>query len=392
MANPNRPPLDEIVHQRPDIIQYHLSQVPGVGPMDENMIHTYISESPFFDHATNNGLAFLQAKSNQQLFETTWNRAAFEEYLRKQRGVEFLITGDPVPVQQGQRQEGVGGWAGTGKTGVYNIKKQERNYVQGRGEELTTLGSYYLVGENMYQAPGVGDIVSNRLIAATNHLSSFLETASNLPAFDPSTGYTYPPHTTTVSKSASASGTDTPARSRSTSLVPGATDSQSLRSGSLAPDASSTTQASGTSAVDRAATRLLTQSLQLSMEFGSEYSDENPLHGTPGNFSFTHSAAAVKKKRAEEAAAEAAALAAKEAKAGAAAATTTNGEVAGPFGRKVASPPAVMTEAKSGVAGLKEREKERRGSKMDGSKVRRKKSKGVNAAVTPGGAGASGGS
>ena len=88
--------------------------------------------------------------------------------------------------------------------------------------------------------------------------------------------------------------------------------------------------------------------------------DENPLIGEPGNFTYTHSTAAVKKRRADaeaELAALAAAAKAKE--------SQLNSKVATPAG-KPPSPPAVMTEkAASAVKDVKEREKERRGSKLD---------------------------
>ncbi|KAK3056097.1 Mediator of RNA polymerase II transcription subunit 6 [Extremus antarcticus] len=375
----SQPALDEIVYQHPNIIAWYLATFPGATAMDENMIHRYIAESPFFDHMTNNGLAIAQSGNNLQLFNMTWNRAAFEDDLKRKRGVEYMITGAPQAVKEGEE-----GWAGSGKTGERSTTRGLNGRVE---EDLTTLGTYYLVGENMYQAPSIADIVSNRVLSATNHLAAFLSTASELPSFDPATGYTYLPHaTTTKPNTAGFTSGSTPARSRSTSLVPGAADSQSLRSGSLAPDAA---QASLTGS-DRAATRLLAQSLQLSLEFGSEYSDENPLHGTPGNFSFTHTAAAVKKRRADDAAAEAAAMAAKER-----AQLEREGKVAGGNvfggsvfgGNVVAEPPAVMTQAKAGPGKDVGRVKdgaERRASRMDGGKVKRKKSRGVNAVGTPG--------
>ena len=331
--------------------------------MDENMIHRYVSESPFFDYSTKNGLFIDQSKNQWQYYNIVNNRKLFEDEMRKMKGDEYMIVGEP--------QLATGAQPGA-KNGMWVVRKQHRDRVRavdGRmEEELTTLGTLYLVGENMYQAPSVGDVVGNRLTAAANSLSKFFDTAANLPTFSPASGYSYLPHAapgkpTTTSASGSASAS--PARSREGSVVPGA-ETQSLRSGSLLPEsqqgANSNTQDS----------RLLARSFQTYLEFGDEYMDENPLIGEPGNFSFMHSAAAVKKRRADEEAAAAAAAKAKEQQAASRVATPgTKTE------QKPPSPPAVMTaEAKGG--------KDRRGSKME--KIKRKKSRPSVVPVTPGGA------
>ena len=329
--------------------------------MDENMIHRYISESPFFDYSTKNGLYIDQSKSNWQAYNIVGNRKLFEDEMRSRKGDEYMIVGEPQVIQSG---EGAGQ-----KNGMWVVRKQNRDRtrtVDGRMEEvLTTLGTYYLVGENMYQAPSVGDVVGNRLVAAATSLSKFFDTAVNLPTFSPTSGYSYLPHSTSKAALTSISGSASasPTRSREGSVVPGA-ETQSLRSGSLIPESqqkqSSSTQDS----------RLLARSFQTYLEFGDEYMDENPLIGEPGSFSFTHSAAAVKKRRADEEAAVAAAAKAKEQQAASRVATPAT-----KVEQKPPSPPAVMTaEAKGG--------KERRGSKME--KIKRKKSRASVVPTTPG--------
>lgn len=411
MVSQPAPPLDELVYSRRDIIEYWLAQNPGANkPMDENMIYRYIGESPFFDHMSNNGLAIAQAGNHMQTFQMTWDRRAFEDDLKRKRGVEYMISGEPAEAKPVKDVEGAEqGWAGSGKTGVWNVRKQERSFVRARDgvqEDLTTLGTYYLVGENMYQAPSVGDVVGNRLIAATNSLNKFFEGAAKLPDFDPADGYSYLPQAVlnapaqrahSDSRSRSASAAPTPSREPSMALP----TSESLRSASLAPD-STANAAPSTSESDttRLNTRMLAQSLQMSLEFAAEYSDENPLLGQPGNFSFTHTLAAVKKRRAEE---EAAALA--EAEAAELAKTKVKEEresstaptPVAATAKKNASitsaPPAVMSGAKASAAAVvKEREKkeERRGSGARGDK-KRKKSRASNV-LTPGSASGAAGS
>ncbi len=225
----------------------------------------------------------------------------------------------------------------------------------------------------------MGEVIGNRLVSATKSLSKFLDTARTLPSFEPARGYSYIPQSSASKAAGPASTTaSTPSHSREGSVVPGA-DTQSLRSGSLNPESASQSQGAS-SAQDITSTRLLASSLQQALEFSSEYMDENPLLGTPGNFSFTHSTTTIKKRTADEAAAQAAAAAkARMEKEGAGTV-----EVA-----KAPSPPAVMSEAKAGggkeAVKERERDKDRRGSKME--KIKRKKSK-ANNALTPG-AGAS---
>lgn len=327
--------------------------------MDENMIHRYISDSPFFDYGTKNGLFMDQARNSWDNYNVANNRKLFEDYLRQRKGDEYMIVGDP--------QQAMGAPAGV-KNGMWVVRKQHRDRVRtvdGRmEEELTTLGTYYLVGENMYQAPSVGDVVGNRLVSAVNSLSKFFDTAANLPTFSPTSGYSYLPHAV-ISKpgatSASGSATASPSRSREGSVVPGA-DTQSLRSGSLLPESQQ-----GTAAASQDS-RLLARSFQTYLEFGDEYMDENPLIGEPGNFSFAHSAAAVKKRRADEEAAALSAAKAKEQQAASKVATP-----AAKTEQKAPSPPAVMT------ADAKVSKEARRGSRM-GEKIKRKKSR---PAVTP---------
>lgn len=82
------------------------------------------------------------------------NREAFEARLKSLNGVEYVIVGEPVD-----------------DSGVWVIRKQNRKKRAGRDDEVTLLATYYIVGENMYQAPSVGDILGNHLVsdAAASH-------------------------------------------------------------------------------------------------------------------------------------------------------------------------------------------------------------------------------
>jgi mediator of RNA polymerase II transcription subunit 6 len=67
-------------------------------------------------------------------------------------GLEFIVAQEPAEMAPG-----------TG-TGVWVIRKQTRRKRQPEEDEITVHSSYYLVGENIYMAATVGDIISNRLV------------------------------------------------------------------------------------------------------------------------------------------------------------------------------------------------------------------------------------
>ncbi|WPH00996.1 mediator of rna polymerase ii transcription subunit 6 [Acrodontium crateriforme] len=360
MAARSAPPPDEQMSSRPDVIQWWMSGEhqlrPPYEPMEDRMIHRYFSEQPpFFDWTSKNGLMLEQSKTNRALFDTTHNRQAFEEQLRQHRGLEFMITGEPQQIP--------GAPAGT-KSGVWNIRKQNREKKREDNgkvvDELETLGSYYIVGENVYQAPSVADVIGNRVLDATTNLQKFCEKAASLSSWTPTTGYYYIPQN--LNKGNGASSTSgTPAHSREQSTVPGA-DTQYLRSSSLMPEGQASAHAHST--VSAKDTRLLAESLRMAIQFSDEYMDENPILGEPGHFSFTSSIAAVKKRKADEEAAAAKAAAESE---GAAAKA-----------EKPPSPPAVMTESKTGAKSEKDRK-----ARMEAKAKRRKSKNARSAAATP---------
>ncbi|GAB7365005.1 hypothetical protein MBLNU230_g5787t1 [Neophaeotheca triangularis] len=354
------PPLDEIQYRRPDIIDFY------GGRINENMLHRYISESPFFDHTTNNGLLFGQSRTDQFTFGLVENRQALEDNLKSKAGTEYMVVAEPQPTAQ-PWTDAMG--RVNKDNGVWVVRKQER----ARDGKLTVLGTYFLIGDNMYQAPSVGDIVGGRLLSATTSLNKFIDKAASLANFTPSTGYAYP--TASAKPTATLpSAAPSPSRSREGSIAPGETS----RSGSVQPS-SQTGAPAAAGTTDVLDARLLANSLQLSIQYGDEYMDENPLIGEPGTLKFTSSTAVVKKRKADEEAAVTATIKAKEA-----AQASRNGSPAAspkPEKEKPAPPPAVMTDTKVSTKGEKEKK-----SKM-GEKARRRKSRpNAQTPTTPGGA------
>ena len=113
----------------------------------------YFSWSPFFDHTSNNNALIVQAGASQELFEAFWNRQLFEARLRTMQGLEFMVIEDPS--EGGTKLE---------HSGVWVIRKQYRKKIAGAQDDITPVGCYIVMGENIFMAPTIGDILSGRLV------------------------------------------------------------------------------------------------------------------------------------------------------------------------------------------------------------------------------------
>ena len=71
------------------------------------------------------------------------------------QGLEFMVTHDPS--ENDTKHD---------HSGVWVIRKQNRRKKQGAQDEVTGINSYYVVGENVYMAPSVGNILGSRLVCA----------------------------------------------------------------------------------------------------------------------------------------------------------------------------------------------------------------------------------
>ena len=149
-------------------------------------------------------------------------------------------------------------------------------------DEVVPLSSYYVVGENVYMAPSVGDVVEGRLLAAMKALGGFFEGVKGLPNFTPARGYSYLPPAThkTAMPGVSLQGTQasqegTPVITDGTPLLQGTQDGVGGKKEMVAAKAST---------ADLSALQLLADSYMLSMKYGEEYMDETPIVGEPGSF------------------------------------------------------------------------------------------------------------
>ena len=145
MSNPNEPPLDEIQWRSPPIIA-------NMGGLHSNTILFYFAESPFFERTSNNAVIMSQAMNNASMFHYIQTREAFEGRLKTMSGLEVMVGEEPAETGPG---------AGTG---VWVIRKQTRRKRYQEEDEITIHASYFVVGENIYMAPTMADILISRIV------------------------------------------------------------------------------------------------------------------------------------------------------------------------------------------------------------------------------------
>ncbi|KAF2859236.1 MED6-domain-containing protein [Piedraia hortae CBS 480.64] len=314
-------PDDEIVISRPEVVHWWVTGFPHSHgfpnpswPSDDRFVHHYLSELQFFDFTTKNGAAFSQATSDLASWNRVHDRDAFEAALRKQVGTEYIIAGAAEPIQVKKTGPGANGtkFIAAGGTpgapaptaGVWVIRKQDRIVQDRRPDpdnpfpETDILETYYIVGENVYKAPSVADVVENRMLGVMTSLNAFYTKARSLPRFSPTKGHTY------LTDEGKKNGKD------GVVDLAGA-DERSQRSSSVNPlqqDAPAAAAAAAAANDDDEAWQdgLIAQTLRMCGQYEGEYMDENPITGEPWNFKLTSTFNAVKKKRADEAAATAA--------------------------------------------------------------------------------------
>ena len=249
----------------------------------------YFAESPFFDATSNNATLTTQALYNPNMYYIIQTREAFEGRLRTMQGLEFMVTHDPS--ENDIKHD---------HSGVWVIRKQNRRKRQGLQDEVTGISSYYVVGDNIYMAPSVGNILGSRLVCASillfarhadlklqlstvTSLTKLLSTASALPIFTPSLGHTYLPP---ISKNATPGSSlqTTQASKESTPMPGGGTPLPATQETANSAKASKSTSDLGLQGV-----QMLEYSYSLFNRYGTEYMDENPIVGEPGAFKLSKS-------------------------------------------------------------------------------------------------------
>lgn len=138
-------PLDEIQWSSP----YKVAEMQGI---HTNSVLHYFAESNFFDRTSNNAIITSQAMYNASMHQVVQTREAMEAYLATMAGLEFRVAQAPAETAPG-----------TG-TGVWVIRKQTRKKRSSEEDEITVHNTYYVVGEHIYMAPTVADVLSSRMV------------------------------------------------------------------------------------------------------------------------------------------------------------------------------------------------------------------------------------
>ncbi|KAK1766157.1 MED6 mediator sub complex component-domain-containing protein [Phialemonium atrogriseum] len=242
MASRQAPPLDEIQWRGPAPQGIH-----------SNSVLWYFSDSPFFDQTSNNAVVINQGLSNQSMQRLLETREAFEGRLKSMSGLEFVVAQEPADMAPG-----------TG-TGVWVIRKQTRRKRAGSEDEITVHATYFVVGENIYMAPTLADVMSSRIATISSAISNIFPAADNVQNWSPASGRVY--------KNPTPTATSRPKGLESKEATP-------------MPDGlgkgSSTNQKAGSKTAPDS--RLAEESLAIHLRYGGEYMDENPITGQPGSF------------------------------------------------------------------------------------------------------------
>ncbi|KAF2129017.1 hypothetical protein P153DRAFT_367301 [Dothidotthia symphoricarpi CBS 119687] len=337
---PQIPPLDEQEFDLP----YTLLGLPGGDLNVHNNQLWYFSSSQFFEPQSHNVALLNQYREAPNGQEILNDRHLFHEHLSRQaHGTQFVVAGEP----QADAQP----W-------LIQRHNKTHNAVTEQPETLVE-GNWYTQGTKVLMAPSLGDVLKARLLTIATRVQQMADLANGLDHWSPATGHTYmPPSAAEAAKPA--------AQSRAGSPTLGPTDPDNTTSTAAA--------AAATTATDPAASTtlfsddLFMQSLNMTLFYGDEYADENPITGEPGAFVFTNTGRAVDARNKALGQAALAAPAKSEVQ------VLTPSAAPSVAATPVAS---VAADGKAGGVGLpREKEKEKEG------KMKRRKSKGLASPTT----------
>lgn len=185
-------PLDEIQWRSPAIAQsmggIHTDSGKSRSISEEREPHInsslvlhYFANSPFFDATSNNATLATQANFNPSMFHLMQTREAFENRLRTMQGLEFMVAYEPKQPAEPAPAAPAGDFSG-----IWVIRKQNRRKRQGYEDEVTVLSTYFLVGENIYMAPSVANVIGSRLVKFIKPCTFYISWAKYPISFPPS--------------------------------------------------------------------------------------------------------------------------------------------------------------------------------------------------------------
>jgi mediator of RNA polymerase II transcription subunit 6 len=127
-----------------------------------NVVLFYFAESPFFDAISNNASLAIQASYNENFRPFIETRDAFEGRLKTMQGLEFMVAHDPLQQHQALQQQHQ---QLQEPSNVWVIRKQMRKKRPVGEDEVQILATYFVVGDSIYMAPSVLNVVGGRLVS-----------------------------------------------------------------------------------------------------------------------------------------------------------------------------------------------------------------------------------
>lgn len=119
----------------------------------------YFAQSPFFDATSNNATLTTQATYNPSMLYLIQTREVFENRLRTMQGLEFMVAYEPKQPTDQEPSTSAGD-----PSVIWVIRKQNRRKRSGYEDEVSVISSYFIIGENVYMSPSVGNVIGSRLV------------------------------------------------------------------------------------------------------------------------------------------------------------------------------------------------------------------------------------
>ncbi|CAK7564812.1 MAG: Mediator of RNA polymerase II transcription subunit 6 [Sporothrix epigloea] len=248
-----------------------------------NSVLYYFMRSPYFDKTSNNNTVYNQAMHNHNMFPVLETRERFEDFLRSMSGVEYIVHQAPAEMAPG-----------TG-TGVWVIRKQlRRKRNDGQPDDLTVYADYFVVGYNIYQSPTLADVLSSRITSMAVALGKAFPAMNSLQKWSPAEGHTF--ETTDRRRSAvDASDGDfleghlleDDDDDAAEDVEDDNDDDDVMDLDKKQMDRKSIGYSDSDTEDDIDAfldPRVAEESYAIHMKYGSEYMDEQPISGRPGDF------------------------------------------------------------------------------------------------------------
>lgn len=121
----------------------------------------YFMESPFFDRtSTNQSVVTQNAGIPEREYAFLSTRKKFEHALSNLVGLQYVVANDPL-----ESNIKVDGPNGPEQADIWVIRKQYRSKTEGKDDDISIRGYYYIMNQTIYQAPSVANVLAYRMVS-----------------------------------------------------------------------------------------------------------------------------------------------------------------------------------------------------------------------------------